>query len=54
MRIKPVENKNIPDPVRGGFLPQEGAEVDVNDIYWLRRIIDGDVVEVTATKEPKK
>lgn len=46
MYIKPIGNKQIPDPVRGGFLPQAGGEVDVNDMYWQRRINDGDVAEV--------
>lgn len=52
MFIKPINNKQIPDPVRGGFLPQAGAEVDVNDIYWQRRINDGDV-EVAVQKAVK-
>jgi hypothetical protein len=43
MFIKPLENKKIPDPVRGGFLPEEGANVDEHDIYWQRRINDNDV-----------
>lgn len=43
MFIKPVNNKEIPDPLRGGFLPAKGAEVDDNDIYWQRRINDDDV-----------
>ena len=54
MFIKPLNNKQIPDPVRGGFLPQEGAEVDVNDLYWNRRIADGDVEVVTKKAEIKK
>ena len=52
MLIKPIANKQIPDPVRGGFLPQGGANVDENDIYWQRRIADGDVEVVT--KKPAK
>jgi len=47
MFIKPINNKQIPDPVRGGFLPETGGEVDVNDMYWQRRINDGDVEVVT-------
>lgn len=43
MLIKPINGKQIPDPVRGGFLPQAGSEVDENDMYWQRRINDGDV-----------
>ena len=55
MFIKPINNKQIPDPVRGGFLPEQGAEVDVNDIYWQRRINDGDVeVAVQKAVKPKQ
>jgi len=43
MYIKPIQNKQIPDPVRGGYLPEQGGEVDDNDMYWQRRINDGDV-----------
>lgn len=52
MFIKPKDNKQIPDPVRGGFLPEQGAEVDVNDMYWQRRINDGDV-EISTKKAEK-
>ncbi|TFW71401.1 DUF2635 domain-containing protein [Methylotenera oryzisoli] len=51
MFIVPVGKKQIPDPIRGGFLPPEGGRVDEHDIYWQRRIADGDVEVV---KEPKK
>lgn len=52
MFIKPKDNKQIPDPARGGYLPADGANVDSNDIYWQRRINDGDV-EVVETKPTK-
>jgi hypothetical protein len=47
MRIKPVSGRQVPDPEKGGYLPEEGREVEPN-VYWLRRIEDGDVTEVTA------
>ncbi|EKO3919753.1 DUF2635 domain-containing protein [Vibrio metschnikovii] len=50
MILKP-SNKEI--PVRnpeGGFLSDEGEKVKRNS-YWLRRIADGDVVEVKATAD---
>lgn len=53
MFIIPIDGKQIPDPVRGGFLPQEGGEVDTNDIYWQRRITDGDVKEAKPPKQDK-
>jgi len=52
MFIKPVANKQIPDTVRGGFLPPDGGNVDDNDIYWQRRINDGDV-EITKPVKQK-
>lgn len=51
--IKPKKGKQIPDPVRGGFLPELGAKVDVNDIYWQRRINDGDV-EIAKPEKNKQ
>lgn len=46
MFIKPVNGKQVPDPFRGGYLPDEGAVVDEYDTYWRRRLNDGDVEEV--------
>lgn len=53
MFIKPVDDKKIPDIVRGGFLPAEGSHVDDNDIYWQRRIKDGDV-KISKPEKPTK
>lgn len=50
MNIKPVGGKSVPDPERGGILPPEGRNVEPSS-YWLRRIEDGDVVEVPAESE---
>lgn len=44
MHVKPVTGRQVPDPDKGGFLAQEGRDVEAN-VYWLRRIADGDVVE---------
>jgi hypothetical protein len=51
MFVKPVENRQVPDPVRGDTLPPEGREVEPIQ-YWQRRLVDGDVVE--AAPEPIK
>ncbi|MNV98634.1 hypothetical protein D3C71_1939130 [compost metagenome] len=45
MHVKPASGREIPDPEKGGYLPAEGREVE-QSTYWLRRIADGDVVEV--------
>ncbi|CAG0966883.1 hypothetical protein MTYP_01042 [Methylophilaceae bacterium] len=51
MRIKPASGRQVPDPDKGGYLPPEGRNVEPN-LYWLRRIADGDVVKV-STKTAK-
>lgn len=40
MYIKP--NRPTPDPELGGYLSDEGREVERTP-YWLRRVRDGDV-----------
>lgn len=52
MQVKPVSGRQVPDPEKGGFLPPEGRAVTAT-IYWLRRLADGDVVEVVS-KQPAK
>ena len=44
MQVKPVSGRQVPDPEKGGFFPPEGREVEAN-VYWLRRLEDGDVIE---------
>lgn len=51
MQVKPVSGRQVPDPEKGGFLPPEGRAVKAT-AYWLRRLVDGDIVEVAAV-EPK-
>jgi len=45
MYIYPKPGLTIIDPVRGDVLPPEGREVDADDIYWVRRLRDGDVID---------
>lgn len=52
MRIKPASGRQVPDPEKGGYLPPEGRNVEPN-LYWLRRIADGDVVKVSTHKPAK-
>lgn len=52
MFIKPVDGRMVPDPTRGDVIPPEGRNVEL-DQYWLRRIEDGDVVEVAETTDKK-
>jgi len=47
MYVKPVSGRQVPDPEKGGYLPEEGREVEPN-VYWLRRELDGDVTVEAA------
>ena len=57
MFIKPArENLIVRDPNTFEILPIEGKEISANDknfFYWKRRILDGDVIEVSAQGEDK-
>lgn len=54
MHVKPADGVRLRDPVKGDFVPETGREVPRTD-YWLRRLRDGDAVEVkTGAKAPKK
>ncbi|MEF3068068.1 DUF2635 domain-containing protein [Pandoraea apista] len=53
MFIKPAPGIKLRDPVTKEFIPESGQEVDDFDLYWVRRINDGDAVRVTSeTAEP--
>lgn len=47
--VKPADGRRVVDPQTRKPLPAEGAEVE-RSVYWLRRINDGDVTEVKASK----
>ncbi|MBV2180892.1 MAG: DUF2635 domain-containing protein [Castellaniella sp.] len=44
MYVKPKAGLRVIDPVRKQFMPDEGMQVDDFDLYWVRRLRDGDVV----------
>lgn len=46
MKLKPLKGRSVPDPARGDLLPADGRNVEPSP-YWLRRIADGDVKEVS-------
>lgn len=52
--VKPAQGKMIRDPVTGQYVdPDKGMSVDPNDIYWRRRLRDGDVTkDDTPPPEP--
>ncbi|RJG06249.1 DUF2635 domain-containing protein [Noviherbaspirillum cavernae] len=53
MFVKPVPGRQVPDPDRGGYLSEDGRTVEASQ-YWLRRIVDGDVIEVQPKKGAKQ
>jgi hypothetical protein len=48
-RVYPTAGRVIRDPLTGAKVPEEGQEVDLSEIYWLRRLNDGDI----TTDAPK-
>lgn len=52
MYVKPVSDRNVPDPDRGDSLPADGREVPETQ-YWLRRIADGDIEQCSPAKVKK-
>lgn len=43
MRVYPTPGLVVRDPVLRDALPAEGRDVADDDLYWVRRIQDGDV-----------
>lgn len=52
MFIKPVAGRTVRDPVKGTFLPEDGAEV-AKSMFWDRRLRDGDVITVDVSAAAK-
>ena len=52
MYVKPLNGRQVPDPAHGDILPVEGRYV-VDDQYWQRRILDGDIEVADAPVEAK-
>jgi Protein of unknown function (DUF2635) len=43
MWVKPAPGRTVRDPRSMAKLPDEGREVPDGDLFWVRRIRDGDV-----------
>lgn len=50
MYVIPKAGVPVPDPERGGLLPEIGANVPDTQ-YWFRRIAEGDVTEGEPPEE---
>lgn len=48
--LKPKDGLKVYDPEAHAHLPEDGRRVTVNS-YWLRRLKDGDVIEVASNQE---
>lgn len=53
MFVKPAPGRTVPDPDRGGLLPDDGRDVP-ESTYWLRRVSDNDVIVVTPGVQTSK
>lgn len=53
MFVKPVAGRTVRDPVKGTFLPEEGAEV-AKSTFWDRRLRDGDVITIDVSAAAAK
>jgi Protein of unknown function (DUF2635) len=51
MFVKPGPGLVLRDPVTKQFIPAEGVEVPDGDLFWQRRLRDGDVVPATPPAE---
>ncbi|NWL47182.1 hypothetical protein DM819_15305 [Pseudomonas hunanensis] len=51
--VYPVEGRVAPDPGMGDTVPAEGRTVTL-DIYWQRRLNDGDVTKEKPAKAKAK
>ncbi len=49
MFIRPAPGLKVRDPDLRDLLPAEGREVPDSD-YWIRRLRDGDVIEIKAAR----
>lgn len=46
MIVKPAKGLKIRNPRTKFHIPESGIEVPDTDVYWLRRLADGDVIRV--------
>lgn len=48
MYIKPAPGIKLRDPETKQFIPESGQEVGDFDLFWVRRVNDGDAIRVSA------
>jgi hypothetical protein len=52
MMIYPVPGRTVRDPVSFQVLPDKGREVPDSDMFWTRRLRDGDVTTDPPVVDP--
>ena len=53
-RVKPAPARTVPfEPPREGYIPDDGADVELST-YYSRRVRDGDLIVVRTTARIKK
>lgn len=51
-RVYPTAGRLVRDSVTRARLPAEGADVDLRDTYWSRRLREGDITDQAPKAEP--
>jgi hypothetical protein len=54
MKIIPAPGRMTRDPHTMALLPPEGREVKDGDVFWLRRLRDGDVIKEPPPEPPDR
>jgi hypothetical protein len=52
MRVKPAPGVKVRHPISRQHIPDSGIDVSDADSFWIRRLIDGDVVLVVEPVSP--
>jgi hypothetical protein len=47
MFVKPAKGLKVRDPASKRHIPETGIEVPDTDTFWMRRLMDGDVIHAT-------
>jgi hypothetical protein len=53
MKVVPAPGRAVRDPHTMILLPPEGREVKDSDVFWRRRVRDGDVIVEVSERQPE-
>lgn len=54
MKVKPAPGMTLIDPETYQTVPEDGIEVADTDLFWARRLADGDALKVEAEPSPEQ